>query len=91
MNSLRLITYLAATAATLGSAYAGGYSRGTADTDLIFEEGNFNMRSGVTVVMPKRGYATLTAPPADPTPGVSRGSIDRRRLLAKHTRSPALR
>ncbi len=62
MNSLRLITYLAATAATLGSAYAGGYSRGTADTDLIYEEGNFNMRSGVTVIMPKRGYATLTPP-----------------------------
>ena len=68
MNSLRLITYLAATAATLGSAYAGGYSRGTADTDLIFEEGNFNMRSGVTVVMPKRGYATISMSPGSCLP-----------------------
>lgn len=50
-------------------AGAGGYSRGTADTDLIFEEGNFNMRASVTIVMPQRGYATLTTPPTlVPTP-----------------------
>ena len=62
MHSLRLITLLAASAAAAGSAQAGGFSRGTADTDLIFEEGNFNMRTGVTIVMPQRGYDTLTAP-----------------------------
>jgi long-chain fatty acid transport protein len=54
-----------ATLAALGQAGAGGFSRGTADTDLIFEEGNFNMRASMTIVMPKRGYETLTAP----TPG----------------------
>src|SRR5690606_28274826 len=51
-----------------GTAGAGGYSRGTADTDLIFEEGNFNMRASVTVVMPQRGYDTLTAPPGAALP-----------------------
>ncbi len=54
-----------ATLAALGPALAGGYSRGTADTDIIFEEGNFNMRASVTIVMPQRGYETVTAP----TPG----------------------
>src|SRR5262245_5756078 len=53
-----------AAVAVIGGANAGGFSRGVADTDLIFEEGNFNMRSSVTVVMPKRGYETLTPPPA---------------------------
>ena len=78
MNSLRLITYLAATVAAIGSAYAGGYSRGTADTDLIFEEGNFNMRSGVTMVMPQRGYATVTAPTTTaPYPGHSAADLQR--------------
>lgn len=65
MKSLHVTALLAgcATLAAVGTATAGGFNRGTADTDLIFEEGNFNMRAGVTIVMPKRGYATLTAPP----------------------------
>ena len=42
--------------ALIGAAHAGGFSRGTADTDIIFEEGNFNMRSGVTYVNPTREY-----------------------------------
>lgn len=64
MKSLHVTALLAgcATLATVGMATAGGYSRGTADTDLLFEEGNFNMRAGVTVVMPNRRYATVTAP-----------------------------
>ncbi|HEY5817835.1 MAG TPA: aromatic hydrocarbon degradation protein [Mesorhizobium sp.] len=40
----------------VGSANAGGFSRGTADTDIIFEDGNFNMRAGVTYVSPERTY-----------------------------------
>lgn len=51
-----------ALSAAVGTAQAGGFSRGIADTDLLFEEGNFNMRAGVTYVAPQRGYATLTAP-----------------------------
>ena len=82
MKSAHLKALLAgcATLAAVGAAAAGGYSRGTADTDLIFEEGNFNMRAGVTIVMPQRGYETLTAPPAGPlaglTPGQSYASTD---------------
>ncbi len=47
MKRLHVTALLAgcATLAALGQAGAGGYSRGTADTDLIFEEGNFNMRA----------------------------------------------
>lgn len=41
------------------AANAGGFSRGTADTDILFEEGNFNMRAGVTYVAPQRGYDTI--------------------------------
>src|SRR5262245_63211143 len=59
--------------AVIGGANAGGFSRGVADTDLIFEEGNFNMRASVTVVMPQRGYATLTAPPAGALVGLTPG------------------
>jgi long-chain fatty acid transport protein len=39
-----------------GTAYAGGFSRGNPDTDILFEEGNFNMRSGVTFVSPRREF-----------------------------------
>ncbi|HEY4193492.1 MAG TPA: outer membrane protein transport protein [Mesorhizobium sp.] len=40
-----------------GAAYAGGFSRGSADTDLIYEDGNFNMRSSVTYVSPHREFS----------------------------------
>lgn len=42
--------------AFVGTADAGGFGRGSADTDIIFEEGNFNMRAGVTYVSPSRKY-----------------------------------
>jgi long-chain fatty acid transport protein len=42
-----------------GSAMAGGFSRGTADTDILFEDGNVNARMGATVVAPQRGYASV--------------------------------
>src|SRR5690606_7595457 len=82
MERLRLVTVLVASAASVGTAGAGGFSRGTADTDLIFEEGNFNLRAGVAVVMPQRGYATVTAPPGAvlsggaATPGQTYASTD---------------
>jgi long-chain fatty acid transport protein len=70
MKRLHVTALLAgcATLAAMGQAGAGGFSRGTADTDLIFEEGNFNMRASVTVVMPQRGYETITAPTNVPSP-----------------------
>lgn len=42
-----------------GTAFAGGFSRGDADTDLIYEDGAFNMRFGATMVAPKRDFATI--------------------------------
>ena len=43
--------------AVVGAAQAGGFSRGTADTDLLFEEGNFNMRVDVRVVVPTQKFS----------------------------------
>ena len=63
MKCRTFIAFLTGSFAAIGAANAGGYTRGTADTDILFEEGNFNMRAGGTVVAPQRGYATLTAPP----------------------------
>lgn len=41
-------------AATPGTSKAGGFSRGTADTDILFEQGRVNARAGVTYVNPTR-------------------------------------
>lgn len=38
------------------SANANGFTRGTADIDVIYEDGNFNMRAGITYVNPNREY-----------------------------------
>lgn len=53
------IAGFAGAAITVASAQAGGFSRGTADTDILFEEGNFSMRAGATAVAPQRGYSTI--------------------------------
>lgn len=50
---------LAATTVAASVAHATGFERGTADTDILFEEGNFNMRAGVTYVNPTRKYAVV--------------------------------
>ena len=42
-----------------GSAMAAGFSRGTADTDILYENGNFVIRNGVAFVIPQRGYETI--------------------------------
>ena len=47
---------LAATAALTTAAQAGGFSRGTADTDILFEDGAVVGRTGLTVVIPGRDY-----------------------------------
>lgn len=48
--------------AIVGTAAAGGFSRGNADTDIIYEDGNFNMRSSVTYVSPKREFSANPNP-----------------------------
>ncbi|TCD12338.1 long-chain fatty acid transporter [Oricola cellulosilytica] len=53
---------LACATATASAGQAGGFNRGTADTDILFEEGNFSMRAGAVIVSPRRGYDTITSP-----------------------------
>jgi long-chain fatty acid transport protein len=55
----KLTSALLALSASIGAAQAGGFSRGTADTDILYEDGNFNIRAGATIVSPHRGYATI--------------------------------
>lgn len=65
MNKALLKSVLGAgclTLAIVGSASAGGFSRGTADTDILFEDGNFAMRSGVTYVSPSRKFSVNPNP-----------------------------
>ena len=59
----KIITAALAVTAAANAAQAGGFSRGTADTDLIYEDGNFNIRAGVTIVSPTRKY-TINGVPA---------------------------
>ena len=47
-----------ALAALAGTAEAGGYSRGEADTDILFESGDFIFRAGATYVSPRRTFKT---------------------------------
>ncbi|MCQ0987440.1 outer membrane protein transport protein [Jiella marina] len=47
------------TVALSSSALAGGFQRGTADTDILFEQGTVNMRAGVTYVSPQRGFDSV--------------------------------
>ncbi len=64
MNGSHLKGLLAAgcfSVALTSVAQAGGFSRGTADTDILFEDGNFNMRAGVTYVSPSREFSKVQA------------------------------
>lgn len=66
MNAALLKTVFGAGCLSLvivGSASAGGFSRGSADTDILYEDGNFVMRTGVTYVSPKRKYSSFDAAP----------------------------
>lgn len=59
MGTVRLTARLGAgliLLAMAGTAQAGGFARGQADTDILFETGNFNMRAGVTYVSPRREF-----------------------------------
>lgn len=54
-----LMIGLAGATCLASAANAGGFSRGNADTDILYEDGNFAMRAGVTYVAPQRGYTTI--------------------------------
>lgn len=49
-------------ATSIATAQAGGFSRGNADTDVLYEPGNFTMRSGVTIVSPQRSFTRHNDP-----------------------------
>ena len=59
-----ILAGLAGATIMASTAYAGGFSRGTADTDILYEDGDFVMRAGVTFVMPTTEYATINGAPA---------------------------
>ena len=44
------------------AAGAGGFSRGTAPTDLLYEDGNFNMRFDARAVIPHQTFKTSANP-----------------------------
>ncbi|HTN97423.1 MAG TPA: hypothetical protein VL101_10640, partial [Nordella sp.] len=46
------------------SAQAGGFTQGSADTDILFQDERFAVRSGVTVVNPTRRYSRNPGNPA---------------------------
>lgn len=50
--------------AAAAPAFAGGFAQGTADTDILFQDERFAVRSGVTVVSPTRRYSRN---PGNPT------------------------
>lgn len=45
--------------AIAGAAHAGGFSRGTADTAIIYEDGTVDFRAGGTFVSPHRSFDTI--------------------------------
>ncbi|MHB2265329.1 outer membrane protein transport protein [Aliihoeflea sp. PC F10.4] len=49
-------------AASVATAQAGGFSRGNADTDVLYEPGNFTMRTGITIVSPQRSFTRHNDP-----------------------------
>ncbi|MBO0902258.1 long-chain fatty acid transporter [Jiella sonneratiae] len=52
-------------AAQSTTALAGGFQRGTADTDILFEPGTVNMRAGMTYVDPQRGFTSINGQSGD--------------------------
>lgn len=60
----------AAFAALATTAQAGGYSRGEADTDILFESGDFIFRAGATYVSPRRTFKTTGSPATANNDGV---------------------
>lgn len=51
------------TIAAAGAAHAGGFSRGTANTDILYEDGRVVLQGGSTYVAPSRAYETVSGRP----------------------------
>lgn len=50
---------LIAACAFVGGAQAGGFARGDADTEILYEDGSVAARAGVVYVMPDRAFDTI--------------------------------
>jgi long-chain fatty acid transport protein len=61
--------------ALAGAAHAGGFNRGTADTDILFEDGNA-ARAGVSIVVPNRGRDYFNATATGSAIGAVQGPVD---------------
>ncbi|MEM0900816.1 MAG: hypothetical protein AAGI92_12790, partial [Pseudomonadota bacterium] len=68
---------VAMTAATVlaSVANAGGFSRGSADTDILYEDGNFVARMGFSYVAPTRDISTLGGAPVSFLSGGAQSSF----------------
>jgi Long-chain fatty acid transport protein len=55
----RTAVCLLGTCALATVANAGGFARGEADTDILYEDGTFVARGGVVYVSPHRSFATI--------------------------------
>ena len=58
-RSFYMLLAIGIVAVSATSAVAGGFSRGRADTDVLYEKGNFDARFTGTYVMPSRQYSTI--------------------------------
>ncbi len=56
---------LIAACAFVGGAQAGGFARGEADTDILYEDGTIAGRGGWVYVMPDRSFATIGGTASD--------------------------
>lgn len=55
----KTVVCLLGTCALATVANAGGFARGEADTDILYEDGTYVARGGVTYVSPHRSFATI--------------------------------
>lgn len=58
-NITKLSAAVLMVSAIAGAAHAGGFSRGTADTAIIYEDGTVDFRAGDTFVSPHRAFDTI--------------------------------
>jgi long-chain fatty acid transport protein len=61
-NTGIFVAALASALATASTAGAGGFSRGTANTDILFQDGMVNLDNSVAFVNPNRKYDTNPVP-----------------------------
>lgn len=61
--TIRGVAAIAMATVAAGVAHAGGFARGTADTDILYEDGRVVLHSGATYVAPSRAFETVSGRP----------------------------